>query len=680
MFQPQDSDASLDAYFESSLSHLVPSTQAPLTSSTSLTQEKTVPLRVAVATLLNALEELANTDGTGGGGGNASASGANGGDSSHHASHVPPSVRSSASSIVSANSAATLSSSASITALIPNTFNSNTNACMNPQPWLNYSSHQPLLSTATTAAEGYPPVTKSPSKPDQPTSFVSPYVTPSDAPSPHYQPLPSPSDSTATKRKFEMDNFPYSDPQSQRITASLSSRFSKSLKMDRNDITQQTSQPILDPDSAVDPSFMEPETNKSLDLDDGILSTSGMDFSNHASQPQHVSNIFARSPSRNQNSSLTSQRKIASSRHRVSKRPSSNSIGSPASLRSQETIWIPPCDLDSMDEDNNNSALRNGESTRFTFESKGYDSFALSKDSEQPGDLSPVLERLEKESIEKGLDFDKMQSDWNAKRRELEHNLSLMQSGLPSDSYDDLKALTEKIMEAGRILSGGCMDELRTTIRMWQSAEPLIEQAVHYICIVEDMKNTIQSQWTFPEDIRDKVKELRKLFDSKADMYGEVLDKGGQSWKDHGFPVDDELLIAIGTSGLMEVVLDALTLGADCANLTKRPFFPHVVDGAIVLATVYLTWVTTIFDQIANRGPPGSRTSRSPEARIALIVDNSIRIVDSLKMMRMGPSVDIPDMGSLFLKSPQLRPIALPSSGTNGFNPGRLVRASTNKG
>jgi hypothetical protein len=116
----------------------------------------------------------------------------------------------------------------------------------------------------------------------------------------------------------------------------------------------------------------------------------------------------------------------------------------------------------------------------------------------------------------------------------------------------------------------------------------------------------------------------------------------------------------------MEIILQALSLGADCANLTKRNFLPHVVEGAMSLATGYIGWVTTILDQLANReNAPGSRTSRSPEARIALILENAIAIVDSLKTMRVGPGVEIPEFGNLFLKSPQIRPIALPSTSTN---------------
>jgi hypothetical protein len=59
------------------------------------------------------------------------------------------------------------------------------------------------------------------------------------------------------------------------------------------------------------------------------------------------------------------------------------------------------------------------------------------------------------------------------------------------------------------------------------------------------MKTTIQSPWTFPEDLKDKVKGLKAFFDSKSEMYGNVLDKGGYTWRVLGFPVDDDLLQSV---------------------------------------------------------------------------------------------------------------------------------------
>jgi hypothetical protein len=267
---------------------------------------------------------------------------------------------------------------------------------------------------------------------------------------------------SSIKRKRDFASFPYSDQRSQRITASLSSRFSKSLKMDMGDLTQQQEQQHI---RSSFPGSGSPEVNSQDSFDDDQDEyQSQIDAAYNNATPslngsQQFNSILSRSPNRHQNTYL-SQRKIAMSRSRSLKRTPTYSSNQSNLANGNDTSLSDS--MDSMDEDGGFSRTQGAQ---FTFENKrdgGYIQYP-NGDCDALGDLSPVMERLERESVEKGLSLPNLQTEWQAKRKELEHNLTLLQNGIPSDSYDDLKTITEKIMEAARWLSGGNTDELRVS-------------------------------------------------------------------------------------------------------------------------------------------------------------------------------------------------------------------------
>lgn len=75
-------------------------------------------------------------------------------------------------------------------------------------------------------------------------------------------------------------------------------------------------------------------------------------------------------------------------------------------------------------------------------------------------DVMSISSWIECQAHRNGTTVENMQNIWNEKRRELEYNLNLLANGVPSDSYQDLKVMIEKIMEAAKWLSAGNMDEL----------------------------------------------------------------------------------------------------------------------------------------------------------------------------------------------------------------------------
>ncbi|KAJ3165636.1 hypothetical protein HK101_000192 [Irineochytrium annulatum] len=137
---------------------------------------------------------------------------------------------------------------------------------------------------------------------------------------------------------------------------------------------------------------------------------------------------------------------------------------------------------------------------------------------------------------------------WDMKRLELEHNCMLLQNGVfPRDSYDDMRLITERILDCARTLAGGpdfCT--LDAIVPAWRSVKPTVERVWHFIQVTEDMKALAASNWQMdPNGLDDSLKGMRALLEEKSRLYGDALGLNGLPWKMLGFPVDEQLLDSV---------------------------------------------------------------------------------------------------------------------------------------
>lgn len=115
----------------------------------------------------------------------------------------------------------------------------------------------------------------------------------------------------------------------------------------------------------------------------------------------------------------------------------------------------------------------------------------------QPSNISSWME---KQAQKKQMSLGEYTMQWEIKRKELEHNLALLQSGLQSSfnqtpvesnspsqqssaCYDDLKSLILKVSEAAQVLSGGCTKELGELVPLWKDLEKSLDILEQYVIV-----------------------------------------------------------------------------------------------------------------------------------------------------------------------------------------------------
>ncbi|KAI9345123.1 hypothetical protein DFJ73DRAFT_490609 [Zopfochytrium polystomum] len=135
-----------------------------------------------------------------------------------------------------------------------------------------------------------------------------------------------------------------------------------------------------------------------------------------------------------------------------------------------------------------------------------------------------------------------VEEEWMAKKNELEYNLSLLQNGIASDSYDDLKVITEKIVESARFVAGDDLDRLAGILHDWPTAEAALDKSMKFIGVIEDMKSLQSIRWEVEQGTAALVEKMRNFYLERSDTYRDILEDGGSRWTEQGFPVEQVVL------------------------------------------------------------------------------------------------------------------------------------------
>ncbi|KAJ3006568.1 hypothetical protein HKX48_009584 [Thoreauomyces humboldtii] len=281
-------------------------------------------------------------------------------------------------------------------------------------------------------------------------------------------------------------------------------------------------------------------------------------------------------------------------------------------------------------------------------------------------DRSSISSWIESQALRNGQPLEAAQANWDEKKREFEYNLNLLANGVPSDSYQDLRAITEKIVEAARLLSAGNLDELGDLVPVWRASENNIDNVVSYIKIVEDMKATTLMSFHVTGDLDDDLIRMKQCLDQKRSLWGTVLVDDAAAWKTLGFPVDElqELLSAAagwiyglpwsllvqldgelhklratGTGhhpdpaahAIMERVFSGLLFAQDCAEFVGRPFQQRVLNGAYSLTSAFFIFTLTLYEQLSQRSVG---KARSAEVRVMQLFGNLVKLLEALRALK----------------------------------------------
>ncbi|KAI9008287.1 hypothetical protein BC832DRAFT_417803 [Gaertneriomyces semiglobifer] len=261
--------------------------------------------------------------------------------------------------------------------------------------------------------------------------------------------------------------------------------------------------------------------------------------------------------------------------------------------------------------------------------------FALSRENSQVAlmDDASIGAWIQSQAQSAGLPVERVQASWNDKRKELEHNLTLLANGAPSDSYADLKSVTEKIVHAARWMSAGNLDELGDLVPAWRLMETNVENVAHFVRVVEDMKGSVTATVQLQSELPADLEILKQKLDEKAELWGDVLKDDLQPWRQLGFPVDDVkdvvdaaaawicglpwgLFVLVegavqraslgnqdpATQSLMYHTYQALLFARDCAEFASRKFPTVILHAAYTLAIVFFQFSLSHFSQIVQKG------------------------------------------------------------------------------
>ncbi|KAJ3176399.1 hypothetical protein HDU87_005268 [Geranomyces variabilis] len=234
-----------------------------------------------------------------------------------------------------------------------------------------------------------------------------------------------------------------------------------------------------------------------------------------------------------------------------------------------------------------------------------------------------------------------IQASWEEKRVELECNLTLLANGVPSDSYQDLRSITENIVSTAKWLSAGNLDELGEMVPLWKTAEPNIELLIQYIRVVEDLKTTAAMSFPLTGNLDADAERMKACLDEKKQLWGTILADDGRVWRTLGFPVDEHshlfasaaawiyglpwtLLVLVDgerhklqargehvtgdgeapspeLTDLMERVFKALLFAQECGEFVGRPFQPRVRHGACALGAAFFVFTVALFEKLSSQ-------------------------------------------------------------------------------
>ncbi|KAJ3150186.1 hypothetical protein HDU89_003275 [Geranomyces variabilis] len=234
-----------------------------------------------------------------------------------------------------------------------------------------------------------------------------------------------------------------------------------------------------------------------------------------------------------------------------------------------------------------------------------------------------------------------IQASWEEKRVELECNLTLLANGVPSDSYQDLRSITENIVSTAKWLSAGNLDELGELVPLWKTTEPNIEHLIQYIRVVEDLKTTAAMSFPLTGNLGADAERMKACLEEKNQLWGTILADDGRAWRTLGFPVDEHshlfasaaawmyglpwtLLVLVDgerhklqargehvtsdgeapspeLTELMERVFNTLLFAQECGEFVGRSFQPRVRHGSCALGAAFFVFTVALFEKLSSQ-------------------------------------------------------------------------------
>ncbi|KAG0091747.1 hypothetical protein BGZ92_011834 [Podila epicladia] len=103
--------------------------------------------------------------------------------------------------------------------------------------------------------------------------------------------------------------------------------------------------------------------------------------------------------------------------------------------------------------------------------------------------------------------------------------------------YNSIQQTVDSILESAQWLCGLEFEmSISRICPQWPAHEKSIEQFVHYVQVVESMKETVSGRFQHPQELSEDIARCQELIDYQRTLFGETLRNHGLEWRALGFP------------------------------------------------------------------------------------------------------------------------------------------------
>ncbi|KAF9301247.1 hypothetical protein BGZ74_006944 [Mortierella antarctica] len=103
--------------------------------------------------------------------------------------------------------------------------------------------------------------------------------------------------------------------------------------------------------------------------------------------------------------------------------------------------------------------------------------------------------------------------------------------------YNSIQQTVDSILESAQWLCGLEFEmSISRICAQWPAHEKSIEQFVHYVQVVESMKETVSGRFQHPQELSEDLARCQEMIDYQRTLFGETLRNHGLEWRALGFP------------------------------------------------------------------------------------------------------------------------------------------------
>ncbi|KAF9122762.1 60S ribosomal protein L8B [Mortierella sp. 14UC] len=110
--------------------------------------------------------------------------------------------------------------------------------------------------------------------------------------------------------------------------------------------------------------------------------------------------------------------------------------------------------------------------------------------------------------------------------------------------YNTIQGTVDGILEKAQWLCGPEFEMgINRICSEWSAHERSVEQIVHYVQVVESMRETLSGRFQHPEDLAEDLTRSQEVIDYQRTLFGETLRNHGLEWRALGLPPMEDLIL-----------------------------------------------------------------------------------------------------------------------------------------